>query len=480
MNDLTEAKTFFNLAITQKPSLEAAAWARNCIKAINLTKKKELIKDWWFIGPFENAENKGFNFVYQPEKTINITGNYFGKDEKKIKWKRYYNHSASGYVDLKAIMPITDNAAAYALTYIYSPIEQKIQFLLGSDDSIKLWVNDEILVSLSISRRAVLDENIAYSTLKKGWNKILLKICQNWGGWGFYFRATDLSQSPIHNIVFDPTKNITYANKILFKYNLKRVLKVTFTIMILITIFYFVFIIIKMIFQRMEVKKLKEVFISSVSHEMKTPITSIKMFAETLLLGRIKSTEKVNEYLETIINQSDRLTDYINNILDFSRLESGQMLYDFKKAPINKTLLEIIDIFKSHYPNIRVEHIIDSDLKEKSILIDKNSFTRAILNILSNAAKYSNFQPIEVNSYLKNNLLHLMIKDKGIGIDKKDLKKIFKKFYRTKSSVSKEFIGTGLGLAIVKRIIKAHDGIITVESILNEGTLFEIQLNIGD
>ncbi|MFC1667920.1 ATP-binding protein [Chlamydiota bacterium] len=476
--DFKNATIYFSQAIEMKPSLDTLFLAKNNLRDIELTKQKLLIKDWWFIGAFNNVFNTGIKIIFPPEKEIILDKTYPGKNDIPITWKRVYDNNAFGFVDFNAIFSQKDFSIAYALTYIYSDKERKILALFGSDDSAKVWLNDENVFTFELDRRALVDDNHIIAHLKKGWNKVLVKVCQTYGGWGFYFRVTDINGKPVPQIIFDPNKNDDYARSFLNQYRFKRLLKLFVSVLILILLGFLLTIFIMFLIEKYKLKRLKDDFISSVSHEMKTPITSIKMFADTLLLDRIKDPRKKKEYLYTIIKQSDKLTDYINNILDFSRLESGQMMYDFKEYYIVDTIQQIANNFSQHFHDSEISVSISKQLKERLFYIDINSFERAILNIMFNAYNYSHGKPIEIYAEHKQKRLYLSVTDHGIGLSRNEIKHIFKKFYRVNAPSAGNIKGTGLGLTIVKKIIHANKGSISVRSTLGEGSTFTISMHI--
>ncbi len=218
-------------------------------------------------------------------------------------------------------------------------------------------------------------------------------------------------------------------------------------------------------------------FIASVSHELKTPLTAIRIFAETLRLGRPADPQAKSEYLDTIVNESHRLTRLLNNVLDFSKIEKGNRTYRKELASLG----EIVDAsaHATQYPltqhgfdlNVHVE----DDLPD--IKIDRDAIEQAILNLLSNAMKYSG-ESREIDLRVHQRAGHAVIEvtDQGIGIDPAQQKRVFEKFYRVESEENQRIPGTGLGLALVFHIVKAHDGYVDVRSLPGKGSTFSIHL----
>ncbi len=232
--------------------------------------------------------------------------------------------------------------------------------------------------------------------------------------------------------------------------------------------------------REVQMAEMRSQFVSSVSHELKTPLTAIRMFAETLRLGRSKDAKTQNEYLDTIVNESQRLTRLLNNVLDFSKIEQGKRLY----RPESASLYEIVESAARamEYPlsqqGFRLDVQTDDGLPE--IRVDRDAIEQALLNLLHNAMKYSG-ESKEIGLHLKKKDSHALIQviDRGIGIDPQEQKRIFEKFYRISSPENERIVGTGLGLALVSHIVEAHGGCLELESIPGEGSAFSIFLPLG-
>jgi signal transduction histidine kinase len=233
--------------------------------------------------------------------------------------------------------------------------------------------------------------------------------------------------------------------------------------------------------RELRMAEMRSQFIASVSHELKTPLTAIRIFAETLHLGRPKDSQARAEYLDTIVNESHRLTRLLNNVLDFSKIEKGQRTYRREQA----FLSEIVDaaVQATQYPlkqqdfhlNVRVE----DDLPE--VRVDRDAIGQAILNLLSNAMKYSG-ESRHIDLRVQERAGHAVIEvsDQGIGIPPAEQKRIFEKFYRVPSEENQRIPGTGLGLALVFHIVNAHDGHVELRSTPGKGSTFSIHLPLED
>ena len=226
--------------------------------------------------------------------------------------------------------------------------------------------------------------------------------------------------------------------------------------------------------------EMRSQFVSSVSHELKTPLTAIRMFAETLRLGRAKDPDTQMEYLDTIVNESERLTRLLNNVLDFSKIEQGKRTYH----PSPASLPEIVRTAARamEYPlkqqGFALEVRIDEGLPE--IRVDRDAIEQAVLNLLSNAMKYSGeSRTVGLEVRREGDCAVIRVIDRGVGIDPKEQGRIFEKFYRVPTRENQSLPGTGLGLSLVAHIAKAHGGSVRVESAPGEGSTFSIILPLG-
>ena len=223
--------------------------------------------------------------------------------------------------------------------------------------------------------------------------------------------------------------------------------------------------------------EMRSQFVSSVSHELKTPLTSIRMFAETLRLGRSKDRAMQDEYLDTIVNESQRLTRLLNDVLDFSKIEKGKRAYKM----VSNSLPEIIRTAARamEYPLSQQEFKLHVQIEEEmpDILVDGDAIEQAVLNLLSNAMKYSgDSRNIDLKLKKIEHQVVIQVIDRGIGIDHHEQKKIFNKFYRIPSPENERTAGTGLGLSLVSHIVEAHGGRLEIESTMGKGSNFSIFL----
>jgi two-component system phosphate regulon sensor histidine kinase PhoR len=224
-------------------------------------------------------------------------------------------------------------------------------------------------------------------------------------------------------------------------------------------------------------ERIRQEFISNVSHELKTPLTSIKGFVETLLDGALEDPHNNRAFLETINEQANRLMRLIEDILDLSAIEARRVEYRFEAV----TLRDIVDrIFAALMPQARAHHIeLKLDLPETlpTVRADREKLAQILLNLLENAIKFNRSGGhVTLKARHADGRISLSVTDDGPGIAPEDLPRVFERFYRGDKSHSQVVPGTGLGLAIVKHLVEAHQGTVTVESLPDQGATFRFSL----
>lgn len=222
---------------------------------------------------------------------------------------------------------------------------------------------------------------------------------------------------------------------------------------------------------------LRSQFVSSVSHELRTPLTAIRMFAETLQMERPLDQATQSEYLNTIVNESERLTRLLNNVLDFSKIERGQKVYRLEPTPLAPVVRDAASAMR--YPLVRLGFQLHVDVEDglPPARIDRDAIEQAILNLLGNAMKYSrDRRDIDLHLAAVNGHAVIEVRDHGLGIAPADQQRIFERFYRAPVPENGRIPGTGLGLALVDHIVKGHGGHVEVRSSPGEGSTFAIHL----
>ncbi|MFH1941044.1 MAG: ATP-binding protein [bacterium] len=235
--------------------------------------------------------------------------------------------------------------------------------------------------------------------------------------------------------------------------------------------------IVKTVAHERELLKIKSDFVSSVSHELKTPLTSIKALTERLLDGKVKSPTKMKEYFSVISQDTDKLTRLVKNVLDFSKIEEGKKEYNFEETNMVAWLTQTIDNFRKDrmQEGIKIHTQIENEIPP--LLIDQDGLSRSLNNLLDNALKFSqNKKDVEIRVRSDVENVVIQVKDNGIGIPQDELSKIFDKFYQGRNALRQTVKGTGLGLTLVKHAVEAHGGTISVESKVDQGTTFSLIL----
>ncbi|WP_102263832.1 two-component system histidine kinase PnpS [Mesobacillus jeotgali] len=229
-----------------------------------------------------------------------------------------------------------------------------------------------------------------------------------------------------------------------------------------------------------ELKKLEQMrkdFVANVSHELKTPITSIKGFSETLLDGAMHDKATLEAFLEIILKESDRLQVLIQELLDLSKIEQHGFRLTNGRVDLVKEANEVIEILKGKAAQKDIMLKLSQPSEEAVIEGDPDRLKQVLINLVSNAITYTpNGGSVEISLTDQENSISVVVKDSGIGIEKSEITRIFERFYRVDKARSRNSGGTGLGLAIVKHIVEAHKGHIEVDSQIGKGTTFTIKL----
>jgi len=229
--------------------------------------------------------------------------------------------------------------------------------------------------------------------------------------------------------------------------------------------------------REMQLIQLKSDFVSNVSHELRTPLSLIRMFAETLEMKRVKTETKRQEYYRTIIQESERLTRLVNNLLNFSRMDAGKRNYQLRDLDVNTVVSKVLDFYRLQLRSQNFELVADLAEKVPAVLGDEEAIAEALHNIIDNAMKYSDREKfIRVATGSAAGMAFIEIQDRGIGIAPEHQAKIFEKFYRVSTGLVHTTKGSGLGLALVDHIVRAHGGTIDVSSVPGRGSTFRVSL----
>ena len=229
--------------------------------------------------------------------------------------------------------------------------------------------------------------------------------------------------------------------------------------------------------RELEVARLKSEFVSTVSHEFRSPLTSIRQLGEMLARGRVSNDAKRQQYYDLILRESERLGRLVENVLDFSRMEGGRKEYRFEALDTSAWLRSVVEEFcgEATRAGCHLEAAIPDRLP--SIEGDAVALSTAVRNLLDNAVKYSpGASAVWLEAEDVGDGVRIRVRDRGVGIPRAEQRQIFEKFYRGEGEMSKNVKGAGLGLSLVRHIVESHGGTISVESREGEGATFSIRL----
>ena len=226
-----------------------------------------------------------------------------------------------------------------------------------------------------------------------------------------------------------------------------------------------------------ELVRLKSDFTDSASHTLKTPLTRIRMLTEKLQLGWVTEEMKKQAYFQTILAETDRMTEMINNMLDFSRIEAGRKQYRFEKTSLPEVVREAAASYRAYMRNLGFRLQVEIDDTIPPFALDEEAVKLIVVNLLQNAVKYSiDEKSIFLRLYIEKEKGHavLEVEDKGIGMKEKDLKRVFERFYRGQGGTVQTVEGSGLGLYLVRHAVDAHNGEIKASSQPGKGSTFTV------
>lgn len=223
-----------------------------------------------------------------------------------------------------------------------------------------------------------------------------------------------------------------------------------------------------------KLEQMRKDFVANVSHEIKTPITAIKGFAETLLDGALHDTKNAEKFLGTIKDHSERLNRLVEDLLTLSRIELGVLKINKTEVPVHEIIDNVIRIMIVPVAEKNLE--LGSSVKNKKTVItaDRDRLEQILLNLLDNSIKFTESGKIEIGISDEQGTHYIYVRDSGIGIPKQFISRIGERFFRVDASRSRELGGTGLGLAIVKHLVMAHGWEMKIESRLGTGTTVKI------
>lgn len=263
------------------------------------------------------------------------------------------------------------------------------------------------------------------------------------------------------------------------QFNLRRNIYILSVVVVIVALFFGGFLAIKSTARELELARLKSDFVSTVSHEFRTPLTSIRYLAEMLQRGRVQGEDKKQQYYETITTESERLSRLIENILDFSKIEAGMKEYKFEEVDVVELARDVASRFQEQVAP--QGFVINSEISKQMLRVnaDREALSRALFNLLDNAVKYSGeSRNVFLRVWSDGENVFFEVRDEGMGISKDEQEKVFEKFYRTQIVHNSNIKGSGIGLTVVSHIVKAHGGEVLLESELGKGTKVTIRIPV--
>ena len=224
--------------------------------------------------------------------------------------------------------------------------------------------------------------------------------------------------------------------------------------------------------------RLKNNLIATVTHELKTPLASMRLLVDTLRDDRMTDPAQAREYLDLIASENQRLTRLIDNFLAFSRMERNKNAFVFEPTDVTDVIQDAVACVKDRFkaPDCELSVEMDASLHEHRIEADRDALVTVLLNLLDNAWKYTDTpKQISVRGLAVNASVFIEVTDNGKGLTKREQARVFDRFYQVDQSLSRQVGGCGLGLSIVKFIVDAHDGNVSVKSTLGQGSTFTLQ-----
>lgn len=227
--------------------------------------------------------------------------------------------------------------------------------------------------------------------------------------------------------------------------------------------------------------RLQSDFVSTVSHEFKSPLTAVRQAAEALQTGRVPSEEKRQKYYDLLLEQSERLSLLINRVLDFARMDSGQHTFDRKPIDLGHFLEGLVTQEQQRFGQNGIVVRCDIESPLPTVAVDADALAQAVMNLIDNAIKYSgNSREVVVRGSTEDGTAVIAVQDFGVGLDPKEKARVFERFYRGGDELTRSVRGTGLGLTLVKQIVEGHGGTIEVDSGLGQGSTFTIRLPLDN
>ena len=454
-----------------------ATWtdhARSELKALRFAREGSLLRDWLVIGAFEpgayGRANESFPIPIERPDLVTWDPAAIGKT-----WLRPYQNAPFGFVDFNEVLGHRKMARAFALAHVWSPDKRDAVFRVGSDDQMRIWLNGEIVHEALVPRPAEVDQDAVDVTLHQGWNRVVVEVENGWGDWGFFFRVTDRRFHVLSDVYFDATRRDPAVQHAIWRSRMPRILGWSVLGLVALNLAFLVLVLALRYSRNVAITRAKADFLSHVSHDLKTPLATIRMFAESLAMGGIDEAKR-KEYLRTIADEIERLSELIENFLDFSRMERGSMTFETQPRDPAAVLGDAVARFRTaHEGDVAVR--LECSEALPLVRLNERLFSRAMANLLDNARKYAPAgKAISVRAYESDGRAVVEVRDFGPGIGPEERQKVFDKFYRGRAAEQLGVAGMGIGLAFVKHIVEQHGGSIDIMSPEGGGTCFRILL----
>lgn len=230
-----------------------------------------------------------------------------------------------------------------------------------------------------------------------------------------------------------------------------------------------------------KLSNLKSDFVANVSHELKTPLSLVRMFGELLQSGRVENDEKRQQYLQIIVSESERLGSLIENVLDFAKVERGKAAYQFSNANVRDVVSRAVEACRVRAQREQVELVLELADDLPATEMDERAIEIAVINLVDNALKYApDGRRVLVSARRAAGQIEIRVTDEGPGIAAEDKKRIFERFERGRGAQSKQIRGSGIGLALVKHIAEAHGGRAWCEPAEPRGSVFVLSVRLRE
>jgi signal transduction histidine kinase len=232
-----------------------------------------------------------------------------------------------------------------------------------------------------------------------------------------------------------------------------------------------------MIRRQMRLTRLRNDLVATVTHELKTPLSSMRLLVDTLLDDAQPDLQKVREYLELIAKENTRLSRLIDNFLAFSRMERNKHAFEFRQIEASEVVGAAVEAVRERFSVQGCRFDVDLAPDLPHLVADPDALVTVVLNLLDNAYKYAGADKhIVLRAYAEQGNVCFQVEDNGVGLSPRDAKKVFKRFYQVDQSLSRTSGGVGLGLSIVEFIVAAHGGRVRVTSRLGHGSKFTVSI----